>query len=447
MQQLSGGVVLIDEREPRTQVQQLTREHAYAIADQFVFASTLQNIASIPTLSQVWHEYKLTGRLKDSTIRGYRKVMNCSIPDWIDLPITAITSDVIQVRHRELTDRSPSLANGAMRIVRALFNFAAYKYKLPLINPTKCLSETKAWNRNKRRKTYIAPHQMQTVIQSIMGMENATYRDFLLFLLLMGTRKSETLLLGWQDVDLLDRTVLLRDTKNGDDALLPLPNFLHSLLVQRRTVQPDEVFVFPGESQRGHVSTHNRCYKAISEASGVTFTPHDCRRTFATVADMLDMSKHLIKRLLNHRTQDVTDGYIITTPERLRGPIQRIEDEILRMAQQSELVLLATSANREMPEPKGPLEIEILTYMTMSKKHAFSIQNVWESVGRKRKITQDTVRITLRRLFQKSCIMRVDDGDGIVLYSLPLRSAEQRTKSGRTRRFQPVGVARPTFST
>ena len=69
--------------------------------------------------------------------------------------------------------------------------------------------------------------------------------------------------------------------------------------------------------------------KTIEEAAGIHATPHDLRRTFATVAESLDLSELTLKKLLNHvTTHEVTGGYVVFTPDRLRDPIQRIEDYI-----------------------------------------------------------------------------------------------------------------------
>jgi len=70
--------------------------------------------------------------------------------------------------------------------------------------------------------------------------------------------------------------------------------------------------------------------KRVVEASGVTFTLHDLRRTFVTVAEGLDIPAYALKRLLNHKMRnDVTAGYIVTDVERLRGPMQQVTDYIL----------------------------------------------------------------------------------------------------------------------
>ena len=74
----------------------------------------------------------------------------------------------------------------------------------------------------------------------------------------------------------------------------------------------------------------NKQMKLVIETSRVTFTPHDLRRTFITVAESLDISAYALKRLANHKmANDVTAGYIIGDAERLRIPMQRITDYLL----------------------------------------------------------------------------------------------------------------------
>jgi integrase len=75
-----------------------------------------------------------------------------------------------------------------------------------------------------------------------------------------------------------------------------------------------------------------------------TFTLHDLRRTFITVAESLDIPAYAIKRLVNHKLSgDVTAGYIVGDVERLRAPMQRITDYLLRLGtgeKQGEVVAL-----------------------------------------------------------------------------------------------------------
>ena len=75
----------------------------------------------------------------------------------------------------------------------------------------------------------------------------------------------------------------------------------------------------------------------VIEASGVEFCLHDLRRHFITVAESLDLSVFAVKRLVNHSMgSDVTSGYVVSDVERLRGPIQKIENKILSLAKAKE---------------------------------------------------------------------------------------------------------------
>jgi len=70
----------------------------------------------------------------------------------------------------------------------------------------------------------------------------------------------------------------------------------------------------------------------IADASGVAFTPHDLRRTFATTCARLGTTEYLIKKLLNHVTHhDVTLGYLQAGSRDLREPMQAVTDYFVGM--------------------------------------------------------------------------------------------------------------------
>ena len=74
----------------------------------------------------------------------------------------------------------------------------------------------------------------------------------------------------------------------------------------------------------------NKQVKKVIEASGVQFLLHDLRRTFATYADSLGIQHNTIKRLMNHKNNDVTSThYIHQSIETLRDPMQKITKYIL----------------------------------------------------------------------------------------------------------------------
>jgi hypothetical protein len=71
--------------------------------------------------------------------------------------------------------------------------------------------------------------------------------------------------------------------------------------------------------------------RKVTAASGIDFTLHNLRRTFVTTAEGQDISAYAVKPLVNHKMRtDVTAGYIVPGVERLRGPMQRITDYLMR---------------------------------------------------------------------------------------------------------------------
>ncbi len=60
----------------------------------------------------------------------YHYVLQQVVPDWLDKPIINITRDMIAKRHAQYGQtNSPARANNAMRVLRAIFNFAVFEQK------------------------------------------------------------------------------------------------------------------------------------------------------------------------------------------------------------------------------------------------------------------------------------------------------------------------------
>ena len=115
----------------------------------------------------------------------------------------------------------------------------------------------------------------------------------------------------WENVDLARGTLCAVDTKNRLDHLLPMGRHLWTLLRERRQ-QSDSEWVFADPLTGNRITDPPRQIVNVVAKSGVPFSPHDLRRTFASVVSRLGdrLSYYTTKRLLNHRTNDVTQGYV-----------------------------------------------------------------------------------------------------------------------------------------
>lgn len=279
-----------------------------------------------------------TVRLYKDAVIGLRK--GSSVPlalaDWKNKALVDITPDMVERRHKKLgEERGEAWANGSMRVLRALFSFAEAKYEdakgRPIIthNPVKKLSRVRAWYAVERRDTYIKADQLAVWYKGLLATEDQTGIDYLLTLLLTGLRREEAATLLWTDIDLEKATLTARVTKNGDVLVLPLSKQLLDIFKARRKSIKSQ-HVFPGRIKGKPIGEPKIFTAAVKEACGIKTSLHDLRRTFATIAESLDISQLVLKRLLNHRSaeNDVTAGYIIADAERLREPVQKINDVI-----------------------------------------------------------------------------------------------------------------------
>ena len=321
------------------------------------------------TLQESFDAYlKARKALKPLTILDYTRLMKQVFSDWKNKPLLDITKDMVAKRHLDYGARSPARANSAMRFLRALFNFAAGEYEdtqgrsLILENPIKRLSHTRAWYRVDRKQTLIKTHELPAWFKAVMGVKDerstgksSILRDYFLLLLFTGLRRQEAIELTWDRVDLKAKTITIKDTKNRQSHALPMSDFLFDLFESRKAEQLNSPFVFPGDGKTGYNVEPRKVMKKIIDQSGVTFTLHDLRRTFITIAESLDIPAYALKRLLNHKmTQDVTAGYIVMDVERLRKPIQLITDHIVKLVtKQAEAEVIDIGGHKKVQNHAG----------------------------------------------------------------------------------------------
>ena len=298
------------------------------------------------TLAACFEDFKKARKhLSAKTLYDYDRVLRVALKDWRRQPISRITSQMVVTRFRQLGEaRGEAYANLTMRCLRSLLNFALAQYDdgsgdsvLPN-NPVAVLTRTRAWYKAQRRQTVIKLHELKPWHDAVESLRDPkavasfgdTVADYQLLLLATGLRRGEAARLRWTDIDLADRSLYLRQTKNGEAVTLPLAVSVWRLLKRRHEFVTSS-YVFPGRNGRGPLIEPRKQVNLVIERSGIVYTLHDLRRTFITIAESLDVPPYAIKSLVNHKmSNDVTAGYIVSDLERLRRPAQLISDFLER---------------------------------------------------------------------------------------------------------------------
>lgn len=279
-------------------------------------------------LEDVLELYLADRSLKPYTIKDYRYKLKLGFADWLNKPINSISESMVLKRHKEISQKHKTTANTTMRVLRLTMNYAVAVGMIES-NPTSILSKARLWHKNKRKDRVIPSNKLQVWHEAVEALENQQAKVYLLMLLYMGFRSSEALTLEWSSVDLKQKVITLYDTKNRSDHTLPIPRPLLSYIKALQAQNGGNKWVFPGTKGNAPMSIPAKPIKAVIRACGCEFSPHDCRRTFATIAEAVNLPLTMIKRLMNHATtNDVTGGYIVTEEDTLRDAINRVADYI-----------------------------------------------------------------------------------------------------------------------
>jgi len=277
--------------------------------------------------------------LRPKTARDYRLSVERYLPDWLETPLKDITPEMVEGRHRAIQEevaqrgrtriaKGYSAANSTMRVLRILWNYTKERNPDLPDNPVNRLR--RAWYPEERREGVVTATDLPAFHTAVLGLDNEVHRDYLLLVLFTGLRRNEAATLRWADVDLQERMIRLpaKRTKAGRKLDLPMSDYLHDLLTARRAIGRDGPYVFSADSKSGHMEEPRFALKRIEGATGIKATVHDLRRTFVTVAESCDIPVYALKGLVNHSMgSDVTAGYVVAGPERLREPMQKVTDK------------------------------------------------------------------------------------------------------------------------
>lgn len=276
------------------------------------------------TLREIADDYKINRRtaqglpLKDSTKKDIDKHLNGIFKDWASQPITAITREKFARRYTEHCKRSVAQAEQARRVLSALINYAAAKFRdaddRPIIleNPVRVIQDASMRRSVKPRNNAIPLDRLGawwSALQELradpakLKVTQAMF-DLTALLLLTGLRIGEGRSLKWDQIDLDKKTLTLSDTKNRTDVTLPLSEQAVKTLSDRPT---NSDWVFPARSGSGHLSDIRGALLSVKESTGIEVTAHDLRRSFRAVAAACGIELWRTKALMNHKqNQDIT---------------------------------------------------------------------------------------------------------------------------------------------
>jgi integrase len=274
-----------------------------------------QEMEQVTTLSQLFEDYIKGDRLKASTKKNYKEVIYFHLQDWLDRPVSSISKQMVEKRFYRISDKGMfggiptySSATKTMRILSALMNYAMADESIDS-NPVYVLKYKRVDRSMRKRDRYLRLEDARKLL-SISAQDRHPVTLAIHLMLHTGLRKNEALRLKWSDMETINgvECLLIRETKNDRTHYVPVtPAILIILDKCSRTTD----FILPSPAKKNcHISDERHTVRRLCKSLGVTFTCHDLRRTFATRASEVGNDHMAIKRMLNHKTNDITSQYI-----------------------------------------------------------------------------------------------------------------------------------------
>jgi integrase len=217
-------------------------------------------------------------------------------------------------------DYAPATIKQVMALVKRIYNWAsdmglyeggqnpAAKIKAPKVNNevTECLTRD----------------EIKRLFQALDKWWNQRVALLIKFALYTGVRRGEIFGLRWEEVDLHNGVINLKDTKGGKDEAVPISDEALEILKRAKGLLPtnDCPYAFPnrwGMKRRSLGNTWTYLKKSAKIPKSFRF--HGLRHTFASyLASSGKVSQFTLQKLLTHKTPNMTQRYAHLFDQTLR---------------------------------------------------------------------------------------------------------------------------------
>lgn len=140
--------------------------------------------------------------------------------------------------------------------------------------------------------------EIQTLFSAVFSEE---YADTVLIMIYTGMRPSELLSIKTEDIHLSEKYIIGgMKTKAGKNRIIPISNKIMPLVLRR--YNSDKKFFIETT-----YTTYSKYFKELMCKLEMDHLPHDCRHTFASMANSAGVNPTSVKLIMGHTSQDLTE--------------------------------------------------------------------------------------------------------------------------------------------
>jgi integrase len=208
---------------------------------------------------------------------------------------------------------SPATVNRELACLKHMLT-KAVDWELTDVNPAK---KVKLLAENNERLRYLTREELGNLLRCCPGY----LEPIVITAVYTGMRKTEILKLKWEDIDLEQGIIFVRNSKNNEMRELPINDQLMGVLRKQKFRSP---YVFAREDGSTPVSIRTAFENAVKKAGIKDFRFHDLRHTFASHLVMSRVDLATVKELLGHKTISMTLRYAHLSPGHKRHAVNSL---------------------------------------------------------------------------------------------------------------------------
>ena len=230
-----------------------------------------------------------------------------------------ITADTLKAWQRKEAETRANNARQGFEMFRAFWRWTASRQEFAGVVDAQAVEDKELRDevpsRKSKRFDVLERGHLSAWFGAVRGLGNPVISAYLQALMLTGARREEMAALRWQDVDFQWGSIWIKDKVREEGRKVPLTPYLRTLLsaLPRRN---EWVFSSPTAKLTGGRLTepripHNR---ALSVAGLPPLTLHGLRRTFASLAEWVEMPRGIVAQIMGHKPSATAEKHYIDRP-------------------------------------------------------------------------------------------------------------------------------------
>jgi integrase len=190
-------------------------------------------------------------------------------------------------------------------------------------------------SRKSKRFDVLERSHLPAWFSAVRGLDNPVMATYLQGLLLTGARREELAALRWTDVDFRWGSLWLKDKVVAEGRKVPLTPYLHSLLLELKQINetpprirhlrdktmepadwsPSHWVFFSRSAAEGRINEPRIPHRRALAMAGLEHvTLHGLRRTFASLAEWVEMPQGVTAQIMGHKPSATAERHYINRP-------------------------------------------------------------------------------------------------------------------------------------